>query len=189
MKLVFCLGNPEEKYNGTRHNVGFFLGDLLAHHQGSTFQAKDKFRAHVAEYATDGEKVIVAKPSTYYNLVGEGMRSIMDFYKIAPEDVLIVHDELDLPFGTVRTRIGGSDAGNNGIKSINQHGGEGTNRLRIGVANPQRSVMGDVNFVLGKLSSEEEKVLHESVAPKALELIEAFVIGEHEATSHKVSNG
>lgn len=184
MKLVFCLGNPEEKYNGTRHNVGFFLGNLLANNRAVEFQLKDKFSAKIAEYVSEGEKVLVAKPVTYYNLVGQSMRSLMDFYKLESDDVLIVHDELDLPFGTVRTRVGGSDAGNNGIKSVNQHGGEETNRLRIGVANPQRSVMGDANFVLGKFSSEEETVLHESVAPKALELIDAFIAGDHEATSH-----
>lgn len=186
MKLVFCLGNPEEKYTGTRHNVGFFLGNLLANSREVEFQLKDKFSARVAEYATEGEKVLVAKPVTYYNLVGQSMCSLMDFYKLAPAEVLVVHDELDLPFGTVRTRVGGSDAGNNGIKSVNQHGGEETNRLRIGVANDQRSIMGDVNFVLGKFSIDEENALHESVAPKALELIDAFVVGEHEATSHSL---
>jgi PTH1 family peptidyl-tRNA hydrolase len=188
MKLIFCLGNPEEKYSGTRHNVGFFVADVFAKEHKAEFQLKGKFRAQLAEISVHGEKVLIAKPTTYYNLVGESMRSLIDFYKLEPSDILIVHDELALPFGTVRARIGGSDAGSNGIKSINQHGGQDTNRLRVGIASEMRAVMGDVDFVLGRFNADEQKLLASSIAPKAIELIGIFVADQHEPTSHTITH-
>ncbi len=148
MKLIIGLGNPEEKYKNTRHNIGFRVLTEYAEKKDVEFALKDKFRACIAELTIDGEKVILAKPTTYYNLVGEAARLITDFYKIAPADILVVHDELALPFGTIRTRIGGSDAGNNGVKSMTQHLGPDTARLRVGVYNELRERMDDADFVL-----------------------------------------
>lgn len=184
MKLVVGLGNPEEKYVGTRHNVGFAMLDMLAKELGGSFQDKPKFKAHLADVSCGGERLILAKPTTYYNLSGEAMRLICDFYKIDPSDVLIIHDELALPMATLRTRIGGSDAGNNGIKSINEHGGMNSGRLRIGVWNELRDRMDDVSFVLGKFSSEERATLH-SLEPTVLTLVEAFCKDSLDATTHR----
>src|SRR5262245_23994552 len=103
MKLVIGLSNSEPKYSGTRHNVGFSVLDAYATEKGAGFQAKDKFKALIAETTVDGEKVLLVKPTTYYNLSGETGRLLADFYKIAPEDILIIHDELALPFSTIRT--------------------------------------------------------------------------------------
>ena len=113
MKLIIGLGNPDKKYENTRHNTGFIAVDRLA----GEWQEKPKFHGQVSERDIDGEKVIFYKPSTYYNDRGIGVRSVRDFYKLENDDILVIHDELALPFGTVRSRVGGSDAGNNGVKA------------------------------------------------------------------------
>lgn len=187
MKLIFGLGNPDERYVGTRHNVGFSVLDAFAASHGTHFVQKDKFRALVGEFSS-AEKILLIKPTTYYNLVGESLRALMDFYKLAPEDILVVHDELALPFGTVRTRIGGSDAGNNGVKSINLHGGTQTVRLRIGVGNEQRAIMGDTDFVLGKFTQQEAETLTSKVLPATVGIIEDFIAQRHEATTHVLND-
>jgi len=184
MKFIIGLGNPEQKYNGTRHNVGFSALDQYASAKGLSFQPKDKFKAHVAESNSAGDKIIFAKPSTYYNLVGESARAIADFYKIEPEDILIVHDELALPFGVVRTRLSGSAAGNNGIKSIIEHIGHDTPRLRVGIYNDLKGQIPDADFVLGRFNKEESEALQKTILPKAIELIDEFINGNHTADSH-----
>lgn len=184
MKLVLALGNPEERYKHTRHNVGFFTLSAYAAEQGSEFQLKDKFKACVAELTIGTEKVILAKPTTYYNSVGEAGRAIADFYKIDPADILVIHDELALPFGVIRTRVGGSDAGNNGIKSMNQHLGPDTARIRIGVYNDLRDRIDDADFVLSRFTNDEQKAL-EDLQPKLHALIDSFIRGTFETTTHK----
>jgi PTH1 family peptidyl-tRNA hydrolase len=183
MKLVIGLGNPEGKYTSTRHNVGFAALDRYAAKNSLSFQAKDKFKADIAEATIAGEKIIFAKPATYYNLIGESVRAIADFYKINPSDILIVHDELALPFGVIRTRVGGSAAGNNGIKSVIEHIGQDTARLRIGIYNDLRGRMPDADFVLGKFSSSENESLQTLVIPKVCDLIDDFINGNHKADS------
>ena len=183
MKLVIGLGNPEQRYENTRHNVGFRVLSECAQKKTVEFQVRDKFKASIAELAIDGEKVILAKPTTYYNNVGEAARLLTDFYKIEPTDVLVIHDELALPFGTIRTRIGGSDAGNNGIKSITQHIGPNTARIRIGIYNDLRDRIDDADFVLSAFSAEEREALAELV-PNVLTMIDSFLIGEFDHTTH-----
>lgn len=189
MKLIFGLGNPGKQYTGTRHNVGFDTLDSYAIKQVSGFVLKDKFRAEVAEVSMNGEKLLLVRPHTFYNLVGESLRAIMDFYKIAPEDCLVIHDELALPFGTVRVREGGSDAGNNGIKSVNQHGGQTTMRLRVGVSNEHRTLIGDTDFVLGRFSEEERTRLVRDIQPTLHSLIDDFAAGNLAVTSHRHTTG
>ena len=185
MKLVFAQGNPGPDYVKTRHNVGWQILDALAGREGELFLTKSKFNADVAELNIAGEKVLLAKPSTYYNETGISARAIVDFYKLVPAtDVLVLHDELALPFGTLRLREKGSDAGNNGIKSLNAHIGENYHRLRIGVTNDLREKMGDTDFVLSRLSSEEQTSLEEKIIPKALEIIKDFINENHAVTSH-----
>lgn len=184
MKLVIGLGNPGEKYTNTRHNVGFAMLDMLATEFGGTFQEKTKFKALVAEVTLSGEKVLLVKPTTFYNLSGEAMRAVIDFYKIAPRDILVIHDELALPVATVRTRVGGSDAGNNGIKSINEHGGAESSRIRVGVWSDLRDRMDDVDFVLGRFSSEEHSTL-KSLQPTVATLVEAFAKESFGPTTHR----
>ncbi len=184
MKIIFGLGNPADEYGGTRHNVGFAVLDAYAGEKGAQFQPKTKYKALIAETKLAGEKVLLVKPTTYYNLVGESLRTLVDFYKLEPADVLVVHDDLALPFGTLRTRVGGSDAGSNGLKSIIQHGGEASARLRIGITNELRSRMDDVDFVLSKFSANEAKALHD-LQPKIAEIIDDFIGGDFDHTTHR----
>ena len=185
MKVIIGLGNPEKQYTGTRHNVGFEVLDLFATHHGATFTPHPKFKALVASLTLGGEKVLLAKPTTYYNLVGESARAIIDFYKLAPDDVLIIHDDLALPLGTVRTRIGGSDGGNNGLKSMNAHLGQSTARVRVGVWTDTHHSTDKVSVVLGKFSQAERAVLsnHESTIATC---IHSFITVSFETTTHRV---
>lgn len=186
MKVIIGLGNPEDKYTGTRHNVGFFVLDRFAAEHEVQFQQKAKFKAHVAELQSGSEKVLLVKPTTFYNNVGESYRAIVDFYNVAPEDALVIADDLALPFGTLRSRGGGSDAGNNGIKSINAHGGESTNRLRIGISNELRTHIEDIDFVLSKFSKPEAEALIDMM-PRVLAVIASFLEGSFETTTHRSS--
>lgn len=186
MKVIIGLGNPEDKYTGTRHNVGFSVLDHFAAEHNLEFQPKAKFKALVAEMQSEGEKILLVKPTTFYNSVGESYRAVIDFYNISPDDVLIIADDLALPFGTLRTRGGGSDAGNNGIKSINAHGGQDTNRLRIGISNELRAHIADVDFVLSKFSKAEVEVLTD-LMPRVLAVIASFLEGTFETTTHRSS--
>ena len=183
MKLIFALGNPEKRYDSTRHNVGYWLADFYAAESGSTWTEKSKFKAIVTEQGSGDEKVVIAKPTTYYNNVGESFRALLDFYNLDQSDVLIIADDLALPFGTIRTRIGGSDAGNNGIKSINMHGGAETNRLRIGIGNELKERMNDADFVLSRFSKNEAVVLTRE-APAFLEIIAEFIEDNFNPTTH-----
>lgn len=186
MKLVFGQGNPGNEFANTRHNVGFLVLDALADQLDIPFKDTAKFFGQVAEFTKDGEKVILVKPTTFYNETGRSFTAIKQFYKLDNTDILVIHDELALPFGTLRSRIGGTDAGNNGIKSINGGGGDHTKRLRIGVGNELRARMGDTDFVLGRFSQDEQTILKDTILPKALEVIDDFISDNHQVTSHKI---
>src|SRR6266496_241589 len=180
MKLIIGLGNPEPQYDLTRHNVGFLLLDRLAAELELSWQPKPKFKGVVAEGVIGGEKALLLKPSTYYNLSGEAARAVVDFYKLAPaQDVLVLHDELALPFGTLRTRLGGSDAGNNGIKNLIAHLGMDFARIRVGIANESSAALPAMDFVLGRLTSTELAGIPD-IARHALKFIEDFVHHEKE---------
>lgn len=187
MKIIFAQGNPEDKYAHTRHNVGWQILDAYAEQQSASFKPEKKFHADIATIGQGDEKVLLVKPTTYYNETGRSARAIVDFYKLDPAtDILVVHDDLALPLGTLRVREKGSDAGNNGIKSLNTHLGESYHRLRIGVWSEPRNHVDDVTFVLGKFSAEEQGQLNEAITPKAAEIIDSFVADSHQITSHSV---
>jgi PTH1 family peptidyl-tRNA hydrolase len=180
MKLIVGLGNPESKYDLTRHNVGFLLLDHVAEQLGASWQEKNKFKGIIAETTIGGEKAILLKPTTYYNLSGEAAKALVDFYKLSPgQDVLVLHDELALPFGTLRTRLSGSDAGNNGIKSLIAHLGPDFARIRVGIANDYAARQDAADFVLGRFTKAEQEDMGD-VARHALTFIENFVHQEKE---------
>lgn len=185
MKIIFAQGNPEERYQATRHNVGFQIVDALAKIHGCAFISKPKFFANIAEYTIAGEKVLLVKPTTYYNETGRSLHAILDFYKLTPSETVIIHDDLALPFGTIRLRVGGSDAGNNGIKSINQHGGTATNRIRVGIAAKAHSAVTDIDFVLGKFTKDEQTLLTKQIIPATMGCIASFI--NDEFTAHSIS--
>ena len=189
MKLVFAQGNPEPEYASTRHNIGFTVLDAIVGDNNSKWEKRAKFDAITAEIDINGEKVIFAKPTTYYNETGISARKIIDFYKINPEtDMLIIHDDLTLPFGTVRVRNQGGDAGNNGIKSINSHINHPYTRIKIGIYNELREKVDDADFVLAKFSADEQQKMTESVIPKVIKLVGSFCDGNIELTSIKTEN-
>ena len=187
MKLIFAQGNPGSQYTTTRHNVGFLILDQLATQAGGEFMKKPKFHADIAELSIAGEKTLLVKPTTFYNETGQSARSLTDFYKLdTANDILVIHDDLALPLGTIRIREKGSDAGNNGIKSLNAHLGQSYSRIRIGIKNELHSRVSDVDFVLGHFSKDENEILIETIIPKTIELIEHFCAGQLETTSHKI---
>ena len=156
--LVAGLGNPGPQYAGNRHNVGFMVADLLAARAGSGFR-RDKSRAQAASGRLAGLPVTLAKPTTFMNLSGGPVAALAGFYKIPPERVVVVHDELDLPFGTIRLKLGGGDNGHNGLRSVT--GGLGTReyyRVRVGIGRPPGR-QDPADFVLTDFRPAERKEL------------------------------
>lgn len=183
MKLILAQGNPGPNYDKTRHNVGFLVLNKFAEKSNLTWKEKSKFKALITETTVNGEKVLFIKPTTFYNETGQTARSVYDFYNIDPtSDLLVIHDDLALPFGTIRIRNQGRDAGNNGIKSINSSIGINYHRIRIGIATDQRLVMGDTDFVLGNFSIEETDKLPE-IIKKATNIIDSFIAGSIDLTT------
>lgn len=136
MKIIVGLGNPGNEYAKTRHNVGFMLVDALAEHLNINLW-KDKFNAQIAEGRIGTEKILLVKPQTYMNNSGEAVGPLMRWYKVTPEDIIVAHDDMDIPAGTIRIRKKGSSGGHNGIKSLIAHlGSENFPRVRLGVGRP-----------------------------------------------------
>ncbi len=136
MKLVVGLGNPGAKYANHRHNLGFMVVDELARRL-SADAFREKFNGLYSRARRDSGEVVLLKPTTYMNLSGESVQKALAFFKLAATDLIVVHDELDLPFATLKVKVGGGAAGHNGLKSIAQHcGGPDFVRVRIGVGRP-----------------------------------------------------
>ena len=155
MQLFVGLGNPGATYARNRHNIGFMAVDRIAEDHGfPPFRAK--FQGEVAEGRLGGEKVILLKPATYMNRSGQSVGEAMRFYKLAPEDVTVFHDELDLAPGKVRVKQGGGHAGHNGLRSIHAHIGEAYRRVRLGIGHPGRKelVSGYVLHDFGKADAD-----------------------------------
>ncbi len=163
MKLIVGLGNPSPQYNFTRHNFGFLALDFYAKTHNLTFQPSAKFLSHI----TNDNDVVFAKPQTFYNAVGQSISKLVNFYKIDPTiDLLVICDDFDLPFGDLRFRAQGSDAGNNGLKSTISHlKTSAFPRLRLGTDDSERrKILGDTDFVLSKFTPEEREQLPELLA-------------------------
>ena len=172
MKLIVGLGNPGMEYVKTRHNAGFLLIDRLCEKLDLTLD-KSKCKAIYGIYRHKGEKIIIAKPQTYMNLSGQAVISLMHFYDVATEDLIVVHDDLDLPLGKLRLRSQGSSGGQKGMGNIiDLLGTSKINRIRIGISNDKQIDTKD--YVLGRFSSEDEKVLDEVLEKGADALIYAF---------------
>jgi aminoacyl-tRNA hydrolase len=183
MKLLLALGNPGPRYTTTRHNAGFIILDAYAAEQGVQFAPKSRFNAELAEFSHGGEKVILAKPTTFYNETGVAARAVMDFYKLPLDDVLVIHDDVALDFGKIRVRRGGESAGNNGLKSLHQHIGQNFWHIRLGTDNKMRQQVGDVDFVLSNFTSDEQAILQQWAAEQSASLIAQFLAGDIAATS------
>src|SRR5215469_2218437 len=161
--LIAGLGNPGPQYAGNRHNVGYMCCDELAAEVGVTFK-RDRSRAFVASGAMAGASVVLAKPVSFMNASGGPIAALRKFYKIPNERIIVVHDELDLPFGTVRLKLGGGDNGHNGLRSITVAlGSRDYHRIRIGIGRPPGR-MDPSDFVLRDFAAAERTELPEIVA-------------------------
>src|SRR5438128_7223650 len=174
MKLVVGLGNPGPEYERTRHNVGFRVVDKLASKLGWKWTER-RNRAVLASGTIGPEKVVLAKPITFMNLSGQAVGELVRWYKIRPEDVLVVYDDLDLPVGKVRLRSKGSAAGHNGLDDIIHH--VHTNafpRLRVGIGHPSNTRMGGKDYVLS-IPGNDERILLEAGEDRAVDAIQLAI--------------
>jgi len=216
MKLLVGLGNPGKEYEATRHNVGWLVLDALANKLGAgECRHDEKFEADVLSarltdeilpnpplqkegtplFAKEGlgeisrGKILLIKPTTYMNNSGRSVERIRAYYKIEPADIVAIHDELDLPLGTIRTRLGGSTAGHNGVGSLIHHmGTDAFWRVRVGIDGGQPSRLADtVNYVLQSFASSEQELLAKVVDATASNLLDWLGSGEMNETSFVVN--
>lgn len=155
--LIVGLGNVGGQYDQTRHNIGFEAVDrFVRDHDFPVWIDKKDLKCHLTTGQLGETRVIAIKPTTLMNLSGEAVQAVAHFYKISPDNIVVVHDELDIPFGQIRTRIGGGAAGHNGIKSVTQHLGEQYGRVRIGIGPKTHEQMDSADFVLGKFDADQQ---------------------------------
>tara|TARA_B100001971_G_scaffold214585_1_gene252940 strand:- start:141992 stop:142570 length:579 start_codon:yes stop_codon:yes gene_type:complete len=156
IKLVVGVGNPGPEYELTRHNIAWLVMSCMPSIENNNW--KNKFKGEYTDATIDGEKVYFLKPMTYMNLSGESTQPLMHFFKIKPSELLVIHDEVDLPFGQIAFKTGGGLAGHNGLKSIAKClGDQSFHRLRVGVGRPKHGSTAD--WVLGKFPAEQDQEL------------------------------
>jgi len=176
--LIIGLGNVGKKYDGTRHNIGFACIDHLAGKLDfPAWTSKKDLKCILARQTVSGSRVIIMKPTTYMNLSGEAAQAVQHFYKITNADTVVVHDELAIPFGQIRTRLGGSDAGHNGVKSLIEHLGEGFGRVRIGIHNEIVDKSDSADFVLAKFTQDEKPQL-ENLKREVTSILSEYAHGQ-----------
>lgn len=171
--LVVGLGNPGPDYAGTRHNVGFLVVDELAERARGRFAKHKRVHAQVAEERLQGHRAVLAKPSTYMNESGGPVKGLLDFYKVPTDRLVVIHDELDIPFAALRLKLGGGDNGHNGLRSIRRSTGSGEfYRVRVGIGRPPGR-QDPADFVLKPWAAGERKelALLVSDAADAVELL------------------
>lgn len=159
MYLIVGLGNPGAKYSNTRHNIGFIAADLLSDRYNFFWNTKAKFNADIASGDTEFGKLILCKPNTFMNLSGASVASLATFYKLLPKDIIVIHDDVDIPLGKVKYKVGGGHGGHNGLKSIDNNIGINYHRIRIGVGRPENPRYDISDFVLGKFTKDEEVIV------------------------------
>ncbi|MEU6740586.1 aminoacyl-tRNA hydrolase [Streptosporangium sandarakinum] len=180
--LVVGLGNPGPEYAGNRHNAGFMVADELAARVGGRFKAH-RSRAEVLEGRVAGAPAVLAKPLSYMNLSGGPVKALADFYKVDPARVIAVHDELDIPYGALRAKLGGGDNGHNGLKSITKSlGTRDYLRLRFGIGRPPGR-MDPAAFVLRDFATAERKDLP-FLVDRAADMVESLITSGLEATQN-----
>ena len=179
--LVVFLGNPGPRYEGTRHNAGFLAGDALAKAKGAAIN-RARFRALTGTLEIGGEKVMLMKPQTYMNLSGDAVSQAVKFYKIPPEHVLVVSDEVSLPIGKLRVRAKGSAGGHNGLKSIiSCLGTDQFPRIRIGVGAPPHPDYDMADWVLSAFKNQDALDMAKA-AERAAEAVECYIRNGPERT-------
>lgn len=185
IRLIVGLGNPGLEYEQTRHNAGFWLVDRLA---GSRLARESRYHALAARTVIAGQEVWLLEPQTYMNRSGQSVGALARFYKITPDDILVVHDELDLPPGSAKIKKGGSSGGHNGLKDITAALGTPDYwRLRIGIGHPRSMNLQQqvVDYVLHRPRKEEQALIDDAIA-KSLEVVPLLCEGKFEAAMMKL---
>ena len=163
IRIIAGLGNPDDKYERTLHNAGFWFVDAVAREYGGTFRYEKKFDADCCKISLQGEDIWLVKPQSYMNLSGGPIRGVLDYYRLKVSDLLVAHDEIDLPPGTTRLKLGGGHGGHNGLRDIIQHCGAEFVRLRLGVGHPgDKSQV--TNYVLKRASADVERAIEDNIA-------------------------
>jgi peptidyl-tRNA hydrolase, PTH1 family len=158
IKLVVGLGNPGEEYARTRHNAGYWYVDALARSSGGQWRRESRYQAELTRIRTAGEELWLEKPLTFMNRSGSAVQAVATFYRILPAEILVVHDEIDLPAGTVRLKQGGGHGGHNGLRDIIGHLGADFWRLRLGVGRPADSDE-VIDYVLARASAANQALI------------------------------
>ena len=166
LRIIVGLGNPGPEHLVTRHNAGFWFVDLLARRHNSEFRDYRKYSGETARISIAGQDVMLLKPTTYMNRSGLSVRQLSEFFKIPPEEILVAHDELDLPAGSVRLKQGGSHGGHNGLRDTIAHIGESFWRLRFGIGHPGNKA-DVIDYVLTRAPRGEEDLILEAVGTAA----------------------
>ena len=162
VRIIVGLGNPEDRYERTLHNAGFWFADALARKFGGHFRYEKKFDAEICRVKIHGEDVWLVKPQSYMNHSGPPVRGMLEYYRLQPGELLVAHDEIDLPPGTVRIKEGGGHGGHNGIRDIIRHCGADFLRLRLGVGHPGEKDK-VTNYVLKPGSAEIESAIDRNI--------------------------
>lgn len=185
IKLIVGLGNPGREYEGTRHNAGFWWVDGFAHAHQLAFKAEGKFHGLAARSVVQGRELFLLKPQTFMNVSGRAVGALVQFYKIEASQILVVHDELDLPPGSAKLKLGGGHGGHNGLKDIIAHlGTRDFWRLRIGIGHPgDRAEV--ANYVLNAPRREEEELIRQAMQ-RAQEVAHLITEGKLEAAMLKL---
>ena len=174
MKIIAGLGNPGQKYDKTKHNTGFMTMDHYLDEKGLSLD-KDKFEGLWTKQKINGEDVILLEPQTYMNESGRSVSQVANFFKVDPEDILIIQDDMDMPIGKIRIRANGKSGGHNGIKSIIRDlGTEKFNRLKIGIRHPKNATV--VSWVLTPFNDEQQKLMDDSF-DTSVKIIDDFIAG------------
>ena len=188
IRLIVGLGNPGAEYEQTRHNAGFWLVDNLANSSGARLNRETKYNALMAKTSISGQEVYLLEPQTYMNRSGQSVGALSRFFKINPDEVLVVHDELDLMPGIARLKKGGSAGGHNGLKDITAAlGTQDYWRLRLGIGHPRTlSLQQQVaDFVLHRPRREDQDLIEQAI-DKSLLVMPAIVEGKFEAATMKL---
>jgi len=173
MYLIIGLGNPGEKYSKTRHNLGYLVVEkIIKNISGQSLSHKEKLKAEVGKYKTDFGEIIIARPTTYMNLSGVAVNKIKNYYKVEVEDIIVISDDCNIEIGSIRVRMGGSDGGHNGLKSIIETVGPGFWRFRLGIGTNQNMPL--EKYVLSDIPHKDKKKYEEMVDKTADLLLESI---------------
>ena len=185
LKVIVGLGNPGPKYTETRHNAGFWFVEEVARRYGGSFRAEKKFFGELAKVNIEGSDIWLLKPQTFMNRSGQAVKSLLSFYRIKADQLLVAHDEIDLPPGSIKLKTGGGHGGHNGLRDIiSQLGTKDFHRLRIGVGHPGSKDQ-VVDYVLHSASKAERSLIDTDI-DDAVRILPELARGELEQAMHKL---